>query len=319
MIIDVILVLAIGAGAYFGAKRGGLLIGLELICLFLATTVALATYQLIGSLLGRIITPSTSAASVAFVVVWMVVEVVTALAARAYVLPRLSRHMQPSPGSRLAGGILNALKYSFYIVVGLVTIASLPMSAPDKAAITSPAIPHAILSGAGLAGAWQHSKLGSDVDASLNFYAISADPDSTKRIQLGYTDTHVAVDPTAEAQMLTLLNQARAQQGLKPLVLNIGARRVARAHSQDMFARGYFSHITPEGETPFDRMRAGGVSFGAAGENLALAPTVQLANQGLLASPPHRANIMSTQFRTVGIGIMNGGEYGLMITEDFTD
>ena len=319
MIVDAILILALAAGAYFGARRGGLLIGLELICLFLATVVALLTYQLVGSLLGALISPATAASSVAFVVVWMIVEVATALAARAYVLPRLSRHSKPSPQSRFAGGVLNALKYSFYIVVGLVTIASLPMSAPNKAAITSPAIPHAILSGAGLEGAWQHSKLGSDVDASLNFYAISADPESTKRIQLGYTDTHVSVDSPAEAQMLTLLNQARTQHGLRPLVLNAAARDVARAHSQDMFARGYFSHITPEGETPFDRMRAGGVSFGAAGENLALAPTVQLANQGLLASPPHRANILSTQFRTVGIGIMNGGEYGLMITEDFTD
>jgi uncharacterized protein YkwD len=86
-----------------------------------------------------------------------------------------------------------------------------------------------------------------------------------------------------------------------------------------MFARGYFSHISPEGKSPFDRMKAGGVSFGSAGENLALAPTLELAHQGLMNSPGHRANILSPKYKTVGIGIINGGPYGLMVTQDFSD
>ena len=57
----------------------------------------------------------------------------------------------------------------------------------------------------------------------------------------------------------------------------------------------------------------------AAGENLALAPTLQLAHDGLMKSPGHRANILSTNYRTVGIGIVDGGPYGLMVTQDFTD
>jgi uncharacterized protein YkwD len=70
-----------------------------------------------------------------------------------------------------------------------------------------------------------------------------------------------------------------------------------------MFQQGYFAHVDPDGTTPFERMRTGGVSFRAAGENLALAPTVEVAHNGLMNSPGHRENILSPDFTQVGTGI----------------
>ncbi len=67
---------------------------------------------------------------------------------------------------------------------------------------------------------------------------------------------------------------------------------MARAHADDMFRRGYFSHDTPEGVDPFQRMKQAGIVFGLAGENLALAPTLDIAHNGLMNSPGHRANIL---------------------------
>jgi uncharacterized protein YkwD len=93
--------------------------------------------------------------------------------------------------------------------------------------------------------------------------------------------------------------------------------RVARAHSSDMFVRGYFAHNTPEGKTPFDRMRASGIQFTAAGENLALAQTLEIAHTNLMNSPGHRANILHPAFGRLGIGILDGGFYGLMISQEF--
>ena len=92
---------------------------------------------------------------------------------------------------------------------------------------------------------------------------------------------------------------------------------MGRKHSSDMFARGYFAHYTPEGESPFDRMNAAGVKYVSAGENLALAPTLMLAHNGLMNSPGHRANILRPQFGRVGIGIVDGGVRGLMISQEF--
>jgi uncharacterized protein YkwD len=60
-----------------------------------------------------------------------------------------------------------------------------------------------------------------------------------------------------------------------------------------MFQQGFFAHVDQDGRSPFDRMKAGNVTFGAAGENLALAPTVQIAHDGLMNSPGHRANILN--------------------------
>ena len=61
------------------------------------------------------------------------------------------------------------------------------------------------------------------------------------------------------------------------------------------------------------------IKFSAAGENLALAPNVSLAHQGLMNSPGHRANIMSGDFGKVGIGVVDGGIYGEMFVQEFTD
>ena len=84
-----------------------------------------------------------------------------------------------------------------------------------------------------------------------------------------------------------------------------------------MFARGYFAHDTPEGLSPFDRMREANVRFTTAGENLALAPTIPVAHTGLMNSPGHRANILRREFGRVGIGVMDGGMRGLMVSQEF--
>jgi uncharacterized protein YkwD len=64
-------------------------------------------------------------------------------------------------------------------------------------------------------------------------------------------------------------------------------------------------------------MREDDVRFRTAGENLALAPSLQIAHTGLMNSPGHRANILRPQFGRVGIGILDGGRRGLMVTQNF--
>ncbi|RYY59712.1 MAG: hypothetical protein EOO12_15930, partial [Chitinophagaceae bacterium] len=114
-----------------------------------------------------------------------------------------------------------------------------------------------------------------------------------------------------------LVNEERAQQGLPALKPDPEMTAVARAHARDMFARGYFSHYTPERKDPFDRMQASGVRFLTAGENLALGQTLQICHRGLMNSPGHRANILHASFGRLGIGVLDGGLYGLMIAQEF--
>jgi uncharacterized protein YkwD len=116
-----------------------------------------------------------------------------------------------------------------------------------------------------------------------------------------------------------LINNERAKEGLKPLKADREETMVARAHSKDMFVRGYFAHVNPDGKDPFDRMKEAKIKFKSAGENLALAQTLQIAHTNLMNSPGHRANIMNPAFGRVGIGIQDGGFYGLMISQEFRD
>ena len=146
---------------------------------------------------------------------------------------------------------------------------------------------------------------------------IPTEPESNEIVSLPFKVENAPPRPDLEAEMLELVNQERAANGLAPLEADPELTEVARRHSADMFARGYFSHYTPEGKDPFDRMRESNVSFRNAGENLALAPTLQIAHTGLMNSPGHRANILRPQFGRVGIGILNGGRRGLMISQEF--
>jgi uncharacterized protein YkwD len=143
------------------------------------------------------------------------------------------------------------------------------------------------------------------------------EPGSNELVKLPFKVEHTQPLPNLEAQMLEMVNQERTSRGLKPLKADPELTEVARQHSADMFARGYFSHYTPEGIDPFQRMQAADVRFRTAGENLALAPTLQIAHTGLMNSPGHRANILNPNFGRVGIGIMDGGRRGIMVSQEF--
>lgn len=138
-----------------------------------------------------------------------------------------------------------------------------------------------------------------------------------KFIRLPFSVQHPTERPDLEAEMLRLVNEERTQRGIAPLKADPKLTYVARKHSVDMLARGYFSHYTPEGVDPFTRMKNDDIHFLAAGENVALAPTLTEAHSGLMHSPGHRANILNPAFGRLGIGIEDGGIYGLMITQDF--
>lgn len=156
---------------------------------------------------------------------------------------------------------------------------------------------------------------GEAIAKTLNLLTIR--PDSNERVTLPFKVPTTRPRPDLEKQMLDLVNQERVKAGLKPLAADPELTEVARKHSADMFARGYFAHDTPEGVTPFDRMRAANVRFLTAGENLALAPTIPVAHTGLMNSPGHRANILRPEFGRVGIGVMEGGMRGLMVSQEF--
>jgi uncharacterized protein YkwD len=116
------------------------------------------------------------------------------------------------------------------------------------------------------------------------------------------------------------VNQVRRSEGLIPLRRDPAIDRVARAHSRDMIARGYFAHDTPEGLTPPDRLARGGVTgISLAGENVGLTNRGGDPNQeivaGWLASPIHRQNLLAPMFNATGIGVARAADGTFFYTQ----
>ncbi|MEO5667048.1 MAG: CAP domain-containing protein [Bdellovibrionota bacterium] len=102
------------------------------------------------------------------------------------------------------------------------------------------------------------------------------------------------------------INDERRYAGLDDLILDGRLIVVAQGHAQDMSDRNYFSHVSPEGWRVFDRLRAYGMPFWSAGENIAIGESSawQVMNDWM-GSPGHRANILGQSFRRVGMGLWN--------------
>lgn len=110
-----------------------------------------------------------------------------------------------------------------------------------------------------------------------------------------------------EREMVEYVNQERAKAGLAPLQVDLDLARVARIKSQDMVDNGYFDHNSPTYGSPFEMMRNFGISYRAAGENIAKNRSVIGAHTALMNSEGHRANILNPNFTHIGIGIVESG------------
>ena len=124
-----------------------------------------------------------------------------------------------------------------------------------------------------------------------------------------------------EHQLSRRLNKDRAERGLPPLKYDEFLADIARAHSEDMRDNDFFAHESPKTGLLEDRMVVAGYLASEMRENLALAPNIETAEDNLLNSPGHRANIFSTTVSHVGVGIVRGDSDGdprsLTITQVF--
>lgn len=120
-----------------------------------------------------------------------------------------------------------------------------------------------------------------------------------------------------EAKAFQLLNADRAANGLPALKLNTSLVNLARNYGQDMINRKYFSHYNPEGQSPFDRMQQAGISYRAAGENLAINTNVTAAEKAFMNSSGHRANILNPNYNEVGVGVRTSPSGSVYVVQEF--
>lgn len=113
-----------------------------------------------------------------------------------------------------------------------------------------------------------------------------------------------------EREVVDLVNEIRAAEGLGKLEENWELSRVARFKSKEMQEKRYFSHTSPTYGSPFEMMRAFGLAYRTAGENIAMGyPTPQAVVDGWMNSEGHRANILNPSFTVIGVGYVEQGHY----------
>ncbi|MFJ8234113.1 CAP domain-containing protein [Ureibacillus sp. NPDC094379] len=113
-----------------------------------------------------------------------------------------------------------------------------------------------------------------------------------------------------EQQVVDLTNAERTKAGLKPLEIYAPLMKVAEAKSADMAKNNYFSHTSPTYGSPFDQIKAAGISYKSAGENIAQGQrTPAEVVQAWMDSPGHRQNIMNANYTHIGVGYVENGNY----------
>jgi len=315
-VIDVLLVAAIILSLLNGYRRGFVHGVLDLAGWVLSLIAGLRYYQPVARWIGAHVDVWSEVwdQPIAFILIAVLVSIAVHLVGHA-LLTRLPKDIQERRVNQVLGLLPGFVNGVILAAILAALLLALPLSeglserTRDSAVANRLAVYAERLEGA------LRPVFGEAIARTFNLLTIR--PDSDERVTLPFTVTNVRPRPDLEQRMIDLVNQERAAAGLRPLAPDPELTEVARQHSTDMFARGYFAHDTPEGLSPFDRMRAANIRFLTAGENLALAPTLSVAHNGLMNSPGHRENILRPQFGRVGIGIMDGGMRGLMVSQEF--
>ena len=128
--------------------------------------------------------------------------------------------------------------------------------------------------------------------------------------------TSSPTDPVA-AQVVRLVNVARADAGCAPLHVDARLATAARLHSEDMARQNYFSHTSLDGRSPWDRMARPGLRLRLGREHRGGLHHPGSGDDGWMNSSGHRANILNCSNKAIGVGVGKGGTYGIYWTQDF--
>lgn len=311
--IDILLIIVILLAAWSGYKRGFILGSLELLSWIGSMAAAFWLYQYLARFLQMII-PALGVWTMplAFLITLIITRIIFSIIVTT-ILKHAHRDAHHSTANKALGILPGTVNGMIYAVI----ISALLLVLPLSDGLSASARDSRVATEFGNQVAWLDEKLSPVFDEAVRKSMTKMTIESNETVQLNFTVSNPKPRPDLEARMLELVNEERAKEGLPALEADTALTTVARAHSTDMFAKGYFAHVSPDGVTPADRVRAAGIRFLITGENLALGPTLKICHTGLMNSPGHRANILHKSYGRVGIGVMDGGLRGLMISQEF--
>src|SRR3989344_3014227 len=315
--VDFVIVLIVILFAIEGLRQGFFNQVLNILGLLFSLILALIFYGQIASLLIKFFNlPPIAANPIGFLLVWMIAESIFFGIVTRFLKSEIDKYKDTAINKTL-GFLPAAFNALLFLAFVLLFVVSLPLQPNLKQDIYDSKIGSTLVGQATILEKPLNSIFGPITKQGLTFLTVK--PEDKGSIDLKFTQRQLTIDNQSEQEMFILVNHERELAGAKALVWDENLAKVGRAHSRDMFEKGYFSHYSPEGEDVGDRLLKNGINYSYAGENLALAPNVQRAHTGLMNSTGHKRNILDPAFGRIGIGAIDGGIYGKMFTQVFTE
>lgn len=322
MLIDVVAVMLLGYLVVRGWARGFVREAMDLAALLIGTVLAFRLAPGVGSMFTGAFGWSEAVArlvggTIIFFGVGFGAALLTRVIEQRVAMPGLNR-VNRAAGAGLAGawGVFVA---TLVLTIGVV----LPMPPAVAGHLDDSMVARTLTDPDGVPqGAFNDLAGDRIVEALVNLRDLVGD----RRVIIGPGEVleippadpdRLRADENAAREIFEQVNEAREEAGLRRLRWRDDLAEVAGGHAREMYVAGYFAHESPETGTVGDRLRAVGISYAIAGENLALAATPGEVHDGLMDSPGHRANILLEEFARVGIAVVRG-PLGLMTVQVFT-
>lgn len=315
--VDAAVLALVGVAAWFGYRSGFVATMYGLASWIIAVAAALAFDGPAASFIEAVAgLPKPLAATIGFVLTIIAVEALFSTAGYLAIHPVVAvvRRSALDGIDRVLGTVPATVRALLIVALAILTIQALPVPSEVKAAVETSRT--ARLVNAEVAAFQPQIERFAGQPGGSPILITRIGEDETERLDLP-DRVDLAPDPIGERQLFDLVNEERVQRGLSALAWDERLVPVARAHSEEMLKLKYFSHESPVTGSPFDRLKAAGITYSRAGENLAFAQSVSVAHRALMDSPGHRENILRPEFSRLAIGVINAGIYGRMVTQLF--
>ena len=312
-VLDLILAILLLTSVFTGYSRGVARELIELVTIVFGVPIAFRVGPRLVSAVSQL--PEANGALIGGFAVLLMISVVVTIGSRA--AQRAGILAEPTPSDRVAGSVVGLARSLILVWLLATTLAAAPATAFASLAAESRIA--TAMTGDTAVNAFTSLTGNQDVQALIAFNRqypggplISDDVYEIPAFDRSRLDS----EPSTAANMLPLVNGGRAQAGVaSALQWSQALANVAEAYAFELYVDGFFAHDSPRTGNVGDRLRTAGVDYRVAGENLALAPTLAIAHEGLMNSPGHRANILG-DYTSIGIGAVRG-PIGLVIVQVF--
>lgn len=313
--VDLIILVILVFFIYQGFVNGFWSVLTDFVSFFGALILSLKTYKFAATILqtnfslGRALSNALGYLAMA-IILELIISYLMGLA-----ISSLPKKIIKNKITKYLGVVLSLGQGLILIAFGLTFAVSLPINPSIKNDISSSKFGGYILARTvGLEKA-MNDIFGGAINDSLTYLTI--EPKSHESLPIEKGNLNLSVDSASETKMFELVNNERTSRGIGALTWDTRLVVVARNYATLMWKDGYFGHYDPEGHDVGYRLAQAGIRYEVAGENLALAPNVDIAHSGLMNSPGHRANILDKDFHRVGIGVIDNGWNGKMFVQVF--